>query len=196
MPLPHKKNGAKILNFRDSKNQNKKQKADKQRLTHKKMNPTSTTTSSPPTPPTPTSSIAALFDQLCDPDVAQTQKKSQENTLIQLVESNQLPLNDCIKELGPYLVNTNDRIRSKSYHVLHMVICHMDEQSVMSTHPQTIASLCRFCGDRLGDFECLSDILQLISTLLSTWKHSVPEDRALFIISQYVHCLFGWLFDC
>lgn len=130
--------------------------------------------------------VPQLFDELCNPDIPQTQKKTQETQLTQLIESKKLSLNDSIKDLGSYLVNTNDRIRTRAYSTLNTIISHLDEQSVMSTHPQTVASLCRFCGDRLGDFECLSDILVLVSTLLHTWRNSVPEDQALFILSQYV----------
>jgi DNA repair/transcription protein MET18/MMS19 len=129
-------------------------------------------------------SLPELLDNLCNPDIPQIQKKNHETEFIRLIQTCQLTLNEVIKELGAYLVNQDDRIRSKAYYSLNLVLSNIPLNEASNTHPQTIASLMRFFGDRLDDFDCLNELLSCVLSLFNTWKNLMPDDQLAYILSR------------
>jgi hypothetical protein len=130
--------------------------------------------------------LGSLFDELCNPDSTTTQKQNAQETLISTVQSNNVSLNEAIQALGPYLVQTDERIRTRAYASLNHVLSSLSTEQVTNTPPQAIVSLFRFFGDRLDDYECISDILACVHTAMFLWKNSISDESLTYILSQFV----------
>ena len=130
--------------------------------------------------------LVSLFDDLCNVDIPQSQKVDKEEQLTNVVQTQNVALNEAVQALGPYLVQTDERIRGRAYHCLNLVLKNLSAPQKTSTPSTALASLVRFLGDRFDDYECVADLLACVVTTLYMWNVVIPVDQLTYLLSQLV----------